>query len=145
MTNEEAIEMMEREKKIACFNCMYPQAVGYCEEVCRLPEAFDMAIEALETVFERKGTFEWCTDCKEYDQEQHCCHRWTKQIRKTIAEWESENGIVRCGHCEWWKCNPNTEEYGVCKKVSYDDFEVVMHSDDFCSYGKRREDERREP
>ena len=43
--------------------------------------------------------------------------------------------IVRCGHCKWWKCNPNTEEYGVCKKVSYDDFEVVMDSDDFCSYG----------
>lgn len=48
--------------------------------------------------------------------------------------------VVRCGRCEWWKCNPNTEEYGVCKKVSYDDFEVVMDSDDFCSYGKVRED-----
>ena len=48
--------------------------------------------------------------------------------------------VVRCGRCEWWKCNPNTEEYGVCKKVSYDDFEVVMDSDDFCSYGVRRED-----
>lgn len=45
--------------------------------------------------------------------------------------------VVRCGCCEWWKCNPNTEEYGVCKKVSYDDFEVVMNSDDFCSYGER--------
>lgn len=48
--------------------------------------------------------------------------------------------VVRCGECEYWKCNPNTEEYGVCKKVSYDDFEVVMDSDDFCSYGVRRED-----
>lgn len=48
--------------------------------------------------------------------------------------------VVRCGHCEWWRCNPNTKEYGVCKKVSYDDFEVVMDSDDFCSYGERRED-----
>ena len=48
--------------------------------------------------------------------------------------------VVRCGRCEWWKCNQNTEEYGVCKKVSYDDFGVVMDSDDFCSYGKRRED-----
>ena len=32
--------------------------------------------------------FEWCTDCKEYDQEKHCCHRWSKQIRKTVAELE---------------------------------------------------------
>ena len=49
--------------------------------------------------------------------------------------------VVRCGHCQWWKCNPNTTEYGVCKKASYDDFEVIMDSDDFCSYGKRRKDD----
>jgi len=30
--------------------------------------------------------FEWCTDCKEYDQERHCCPRWTKVIRNTVAE-----------------------------------------------------------
>ena len=47
MTNEEAINMMEREKRIACFDCMHPQVVGYCEDVCKLTEAFDMAIEAL--------------------------------------------------------------------------------------------------
>ena len=46
--------------------------------------------------------------------------------------------IVRCGECGYWECNPKTEKYGVCKKVSYDDFEVIMDSDDFCSYGKRR-------
>lgn len=48
--------------------------------------------------------------------------------------------VIRCGCCEWWKCNPNTTEYGTCKKVSYDDFEVIMDSDDFCSYGVRRKD-----
>ena len=31
-------------------------------------------------------TFKWCTDCKEYDQEKHCCHRWSKNIRDTIEE-----------------------------------------------------------
>ena len=45
--------------------------------------------------------------------------------------------VVRCGECKYWKGNPNTKEYGVCKKASYDDFEVVMNSDDFCSYGVR--------
>lgn len=49
--------------------------------------------------------------------------------------------VVRCGECEYWKCNPNTKNYGVCRKVSYDDFEFVMERDDFCSYGKRREDD----
>lgn len=45
--------------------------------------------------------------------------------------------VVRCRECEYWKCNPNTKNYGVCGKVSYDDFEVVMERDDFCSYGIR--------
>lgn len=48
--------------------------------------------------------------------------------------------VVRCRECEYWKCNPNTKNYGVCRKVSYDDFEVVMEKDDFCSYGERKED-----
>lgn len=34
--------------------------------------------------------FEWCHDCKEYDQEQHCCHRWTKVIRNTVEEMKQE-------------------------------------------------------
>lgn len=31
-------------------------------------------------------SFEWCETCKEYDQEKHCCHRWTKVIRNTVEE-----------------------------------------------------------
>lgn len=131
MTIEEAIKMMEREKTRACFDCMHPQAVGYCEEVCRLPEAFNMAIQALETVQEHKDTFEWCVECKEYDQEQHCCHRWTKQIRKTIKEWESENSIVRCGQCKYMG------DDGRCSEFADDNIRPSVS--DFCSYGERRE------
>ena len=35
-------------------------------------------------------TFKWCTDCKEYDQEKHCCHRWSKVIRDTVEEIKQE-------------------------------------------------------
>lgn len=35
--------------------------------------------------------FEWCHDCKEYDQERHCCHRWTKVIRQTVEEMKAES------------------------------------------------------
>lgn len=35
-------------------------------------------------------TFKWCTDCKEYDQEKHCCHRWSKVIRDTVEEMKQE-------------------------------------------------------
>lgn len=38
-------------------------------------------------------TFKWCTDCKEYDQEKHCCHRWSKVIRDTVEEMKQEQKI----------------------------------------------------
>lgn len=29
---------------------------------------------------------EWCTDCKEYDNERHCCPRFNQVIRTTLQE-----------------------------------------------------------
>ena len=29
---------------------------------------------------------EWCTDCKEYDQERHCCPRWNRVIRNALKD-----------------------------------------------------------
>ena len=29
---------------------------------------------------------EWCTDCKEYDNEKHCCPRFNKVIRTTLND-----------------------------------------------------------
>lgn len=34
--------------------------------------------------------FEWCHDCKEYDQNAHCCHRWTKVIRNTVNDLKTQ-------------------------------------------------------
>ena len=78
-------------------------------------------------------SFEWCTDCKEYDQEAHCCHRFSKMIRKTVDEMQ----IVRCKDCKY-------AEY-------IDDVQTLWCTEcgqgrtvapyDFCSYGERREDE----
>lgn len=51
-----------------------------------LREALDMAIEALKEIERHEETFEWCENCKEYDQNEHCCHRWTKLIRDTVDE-----------------------------------------------------------
>lgn len=31
-------------------------------------------------------SFEWCNGCKEYDTEQHCCHRFSKAIYSHIIE-----------------------------------------------------------
>ena len=46
-------------------------------------EAMTIAIAALEQQLEDN---EWCLDCKEYDKEQHCCHRFTKVIRQAVEE-----------------------------------------------------------
>ena len=50
MENKDAIEILIREKQMTCGTCMHPQMVGYCENYCRLPEAYDKAIEALKTL-----------------------------------------------------------------------------------------------
>lgn len=60
-------------------------------------EALDVAVKALEKQIQAEESFEWCTGCKEYDQEQHCCHRFTKVIRQAVAEmmeskWRERNG-----------------------------------------------------
>lgn len=32
------------------------------------------------------GKYEWCSDCKEYDSEHHCCPRWNSVIRSTVED-----------------------------------------------------------
>lgn len=54
-----------------------------------LEDVRDKAIEALEEVEKHKETFDWCTGCKEYDSEAHCCHRWSKCINETVNEIKS--------------------------------------------------------
>jgi hypothetical protein len=42
-------------------------------------------------VEQEQQTFKWCTDCKEYDQEKHCCYRFSKVIRDTVEEMKQES------------------------------------------------------
>lgn len=39
---------------------------------------------------------EWCTDCKEYDQEHHCCPRWNRVIKTTLADVQPEQRWIPC-------------------------------------------------
>ena len=76
-------------------------------------------------------SFEWCDTCKEYDQEAHCCHRWSKMIRKTVEEMQ----VVRCKDCKYAEYIDDVQtlwctECGQGKTVA---------PYDFCSYGERRE------
>ena len=63
---------------------------------------------------------EWCTDCKEYDQTQHCCHRFTKVIRQAQEELKQNTVPVKRG--KWIiRDNPGTGWYRVtCSECGED-------------------------
>ena len=103
-------------KDAYCKHFCHPGAAcpdGYCAEVnealdsiptadnCADCVAYETGWTDAEAEFWKKQSesFEWCRDCKEYDQEAHCCHRWTKVIRQTVEELrrdaEGVNGNVQ--------------------------------------------------
>lgn len=42
--------------------------------------------------YQPKAEWEWCRGCKERDEKNHCCHRWSNAIWKTVAELEEYYG-----------------------------------------------------
>lgn len=48
MKPNEASKKLEFHSKQICHGCVHPSMVGWCENHCQLPEAFNMAISALE-------------------------------------------------------------------------------------------------
>lgn len=48
MNPSEASKKLEFHSKQICHGCVHPSMVGWCENHCQLPEAFKMAISALE-------------------------------------------------------------------------------------------------
>lgn len=43
---------------------------------------------------------EWCHDCKEYDQERHCCPRFNKMIRRTLEDMKRNSPkLIYCSEC----------------------------------------------
>lgn len=86
--------------------------------------AISMATEALEKVKKSEETFEWCTDCKEYDHEHYRCNRWNKRIRNTIEELR--------GSTMWIPCEDMLPEIGQQVLCCNDDgrvFTSSMHKD----------------
>jgi len=76
----------------------------------------NLAIAALEQ--QEKAFDEWCTDCKEYDKERHCCHRFTKVIRQAVEEHRRE-----CPDSKWTPVSEalpkEKAEYNVTIKGEY--------------------------
>ena len=98
------------------------------------------AIDAIEDLPSAQPDLdEWCTDCKEYDQERHNCPRWNRVIRKTVDELRAEQAeIIHCADCNHrnkYHFPPQYEERDYCEK-----HEKVVQTDWYCSWAERRQE-----
>ena len=75
-------------------------------------EALTFAIAALEQ--QDKAFDEWCTDCKEYDHNRHCCPRFNKVIRGALDEVKQQGWIPVTERM------PEERDAGVLKKLGTD-------------------------
>lgn len=81
-------------------------------------DAIDIPLEWWNAEYKEPQTFKWCTDCKEYDQEKHCCHRYSKVIRDAVAEIEQEPILDKINKMkseiadslEFWDYSPNNNQ-----------------------------------
>lgn len=112
-----AIDAVERAK-----TAMSTDGEIYCAKINA-----QMNIQLLPSAQPPLEEFEWCTDCKEYDQKAHCCHRYTKVIRKTMEELK----VVRCKDCKWFG------DIGCAIKIVDDSDRPSEY--DFCSFAERKD------
>ena len=68
-----------------CDNCDHAQA-GCAHYPCKQY----VAVEKLPSAQTEYCLDEWCTECKEYDHERHCCPRFNHVIRTTLQEVKEE-------------------------------------------------------
>lgn len=56
--------------------------------------------------------YEWCHDCKEYDQENHCCHRYSSFIQESLQD--NIDAVLEDikAEMECFKKDNHTFEYG---------------------------------
>jgi len=80
---------------------------------------------------------EWCTDCKEYDHERHCCPRFNRVIQNTLKEMEVQpersKGVFTRQELEDWLysiCRNNIIDTKFCKDVE----EIISRLDGFEKY-----------
>lgn len=91
-----------------------------------IPAVYWEDIQDAPTIEPEYSMDEWCKDCKEYDQERHCCPRFNRVIRTAIDDAQPE--IVRCGDCKYYqtdKCYIHIERIW------------ELTPEDYCSHGER--------
>lgn len=130
------IEVEKAEKYRCCnvcfseqdvFNVTFRSEQGQGTQVALCKGCLRELVEHIQIDVEEK--FEWCDSCKEYDQEKHCCHRWTKVIRQTVEEVKKQHSPKkgkwqRRKNSDCWECSE-------CHAVLEND-DLGMHNFYFC-------------
>lgn len=93
------------------------------KEKYRVTEQAIKAVKAIRSLEQEPQSFKWCTDCREYDQEKHCCHRYSKVIRNTVAEIDQE---PKTGH---WISRPHIYGVAFCSECG---FELKINNTNYC-------------
>lgn len=75
MKPSEASKKLEFHSKQICHGCVHPSMVGWCENHCQLPEAFKMAISALE----QQEADRWHSVAKEGNPKENGFYLWTSK------------------------------------------------------------------
>ena len=83
-------DLISREDAIEGVRELFSMGDCYCDELSIVG-----MLNGLPSAEPEPEEFEWCDDCKEYDQEKHCCPRWNKVIRKTIEEMQLSGKIAK--------------------------------------------------
>ena len=101
------------------------------EDMCvfEIVSHIETEIATLPSASPEQDPDEWCTDCKEYDKERHCCPRFNRVIRTAMADAQPE--IIRCKDCKHWK------NKHLCESLSrYGSYETK--ADFYCGYAERK-------
>ena len=114
ISRQAMIDAMKRHRAIFCKNRIEFMALPK-DEKARVDEIDNCISDLVNAPDAELEVFEFCASgenpCKEYDQQNHCCHRWTKVIRQTVEELKSQKpettakvkegwGLAMCESCK---------------------------------------------
>jgi hypothetical protein len=119
------------EMKQPCENCISRKAILDCQYTIDESETLGISTRNVVDVDDilnakpvqpKYNTSEWCTDCREYDQEKHCCPRFNRVIRNAVEEVKKP----KTGH---WIIKPHVYGVTYCSEC---DFELKIDNTNYC-------------
>ena len=133
-------DLIDRQKAIDYFatNILVVDADGYAvDDYDDRVKVWTERFSGIPSAEPEPEEFEWCTDCKEYDQDKHCCHRWTKVIRQTVEEMKATERTAKVIKHKYWlgvSLNVVGEQTIGYEWLCENCKKKVIVGDDYCSH-----------